>query len=283
MSEQEGEAQGHPAWQEILSALEEVPEEFRALVEPKLTEKLQAWDQGVNGKLQAVRSEYEGYEAYKPLIENKVEVDRVQKALWLADKLEQDPNYIVQQAIEAFGLDYAPKGAVTPPDPAGNVDPDEEDFGNGEFDITKHPQFQQIQQRLNAWEQERQREREAQEQQQHISALEQEIVELHEKFDTKLPDGTVVPGFNDLYVTALMAQGLDGEQAVKSFTDVFNQQAQALGLNQQQTQQEPPPVVMGGDGNTGSGIPNQPTNFGSLSNDDLDNIVLQMIEADKQA
>ena len=270
MTEQQGEQpQGHPAWQELLNG---VPEDLH----PILTPKLQEWERNYSQKLQGTVEEYKPLEVYKPLVENNVDFDTVQRALWLAQKIEENPQEVVDLAIEQFDLKYAPISDNDEEDP----DVDDEDYSDIDLSgLEHHPAFKQLKAQADQVQQYLDRQREEQEESQASNALQQELAGLHDKFDTKDDAGNVVvPGFDDLYVTALIAQGVEPEAAVKHFNDTFQARLQHFQQNQQQN----PPVVMGGDGNTGSGIPQEVTDMGSLSNNAVNDLVIQMLNAENQ-
>ena len=273
MTEQNNEQdppQGHPAWMELLN---EVPEDLH----PILTPKLEEWEKNLAAKLQGTTEQYKPYEVYKPLVDNNVPLEDVERALWLASKLNEDPKSVVDEAIRAFNLEYAPVSQQQTPNPPNN---EEEEYDlEGLEGLENHPAFQEIKKRaeeLAAWREEQEREREEEEA---SNGLREALDELHNQYDIKREDGTVIPGFDDLYVTALMAQGVDPEAAIKSFNDTFEQRIALAGGNQQQ-QQVTPPVVMGGDGNTGSGTPQENIRMGDLKNGDVQDLVLQMLKQD---
>lgn len=269
----EDQPQGHPAWQEILS---EVPEDLHPLLKPKLEE----WDRNVQNKLQGVRSEYEGFDTYKPLIENKIPLEHVQQALYLAHQLEQNPQEIVDQAIKAFDLKYVPADQIS----SNNDEEEEEDYEDmsSNFDITKHPEFKAMQEQARQLQEYLDSQKQEEESQQALSNWEKELQELHSKHDIKDEQGNVVrPGFDDTFVTAFAAQGYEPEDAVKMFNDIVNERVQTLAGHTQQQQE--PLVVMGGDGTTGTGIPQQPVNMGKLGKYAVDDLVQQIIDADRSA
>lgn len=245
---------GHPAWQEILDQL---PDDLHPLITPKLEE----WDRNVQQKLQEVRAPYD---PYKPLVENKIPVDMVEQALYLHHQLENNPQELVKKAIEHYGLDFIPKDQIQTPDPE-----DLEDLEFDGVDITKHPAFQQLSQQLEqmnstltAQQQREQEEAQQEELDNYLNELEQEH-----------------GSFNKLMVATLIANGMDGEQAVETYKAEIAQAVQAaLGNNQQQQTQQQPPVVMGGDGTTGSGVPDQPVKMGNLSKDEILKLSLQFLE-----
>lgn len=271
------ENQGHPAWQEILSVL---PESLHSVVTPKLQE----WDQGVQQKLTDVRSQYD---PYKELVDNNVSMDQVQQALMLALTLEQDPERVVEQAIEHFGIEKYKAQAqqqVQPPVSVPDEDEDDLDMSNMTFEqMQNNPALKPFfdkQKELEDWVNSQ---REAEENRTAESQLEDYLKGLHEN-----PD---YGEFNDLFVTALMSNGVSAEDAIKQYHETVNQAAQALTQAQDpnQTQQnigsgnnQQPPVVMGSAGNVGSGLPNNEIQFGKLSNSETNDMVMKILQSQQQ-
>lgn len=261
----ENEPQGqHPAWAQYL---EGIPEDLQPLV----TQAFSKWDQDMQGKLQGVN---EQFDPYKPLIENEVPMDTVKQALWLAQQLEENPGAIVEQAIEAFGLDYVPKGQVpvAKPDEDDNNMFDESELG---FKLEDHPQFKALKAQAEEWQRFQEQQQEAQQEAQATTELEQFLEQLHGDDEVK-KNGD----FDDLYVTALMAQGVDAMDAVKQYQETVRTAAQAMAGQQQQ--QTPPPVVMGGDGNSGSGVPSEIINMGNLKRGAVNDAVMQYLAQAEQ-
>lgn len=255
----EPEPQGHPAWTELLN---DVPEDLHPLLKPKLEE----WERNYAAKLQGTVEQYQGYDAYKPLVENEVPIENIQKALWLAHQLDQNPEEIIGEAIKAFNLDYvkASESAV------GNQPDDEEDFDMTDLSgLENHPAFKAIKEKAELVEQQLRQRQESDEEEVALNELQQELARLHQVHDEQ-------GGFDDLYVTALMAQGVSPEDAVKSFNDTVNARAQALAGA---VPVETPPVVMGGDGSSGSGVPSQHVKMGDLGKGDLNQMVLDLLNS----
>lgn len=251
---QQQEPAGHPAWQEILDVL---PDDLHSLVKPTL----EKWDRGVQDKVQSL---HQKYDPYKTIIENGYDPNRIEQSLGLVQRLETDPEAVIQQAIEAFGLDYVKAAAAAAAEAAESS---EDDYFAPEADtVLNDPRFKAMQEavtnlqsRFEAEEQEQQSEAQAKAFEQQLEVLEQS----HGKFDR-------------LYVTALMSNGVDGAAAVKQYQDTINQAAAQLA-NQQKQQQTPPPVVMGADGTTGSGLPEKHVQFGSMKNAEVNDLVVQML------
>jgi len=242
--------EGHPAWQDILGV---IPEDLQALVKPKLEE----WDKGVQAKLQAVQSQYD---PYKPYLER--DPQDLQNAISLMEQMQQDPESVIQQAIDFFEL--SDKFRVNA---AGEVEEVEEnELGEMGIDVLKDPRikalvdnYEKMNQKLTEREQKELADKQTSELETLLTGLETE----HGKFDR-------------LYVTALMSNGVDAEAAVKTYFDTIN--AAVAQHTQQQNPAVPPPVVMGGDGQTGSGIPNQPVELGKMKNTEVTDLVSQFIQ-----
>lgn len=261
------EPQGHPAWADLLN---EIPEDLRPILEPKFQE----FERNYQQKLQGTVEQYKPYENYKPLIEHNIPLEDVQKALWLAHELENNPQEVVAQAIEAFGLDFAQASQTA--NNNGNEEEEEIDFSSSDLsDLENHPAFKAIKEKAEQVEKLLQQREAEEEENTALNELQQELVRLHQDHDDE--DGT--PGFDDLYVTALMAQGVSPEDAVKSYNDTVNARAQKLaGVA---AQQETPPVVMGGDGTSGSGVPKNDIRMGNLGKNDLNQMVLDLINSNE--
>lgn len=256
---EEQQSQGHPAWQEIL---DELPEELHPLITPKL----QAWDQGVQQKLQEARAPFD---PYKPLVDNNIPLEVIQQALWLAQEFENNPETVVEKAIESFNLERFKVQQQIPPETPPGSEFDTNEFGDVDLSgLENHPVFQQLKRQadeLAAWKKSQE---EAEETETAATELEEYLESLH----------TDHGEFNDLFVTALMANGLDAVEAIQTYQETVKSEASKLAeaLNPSTSQQ--PPVVVGGAGNSGSGIPDQPVSLGRMGAGDVSDLVTQMIE-----
>lgn len=252
--------QGHPAWDEYLK---DVPEDFRQYVTPAF----EAWDKGVvpRSKLQEVETQYN---PYKEFVEAEIDADELGSAYNLYQAMQENPEEVIRKAIETFGLESVLNAAPVTPDP------DDDDEDEGYPDVTKNPAFTAMQEKLAQFEEkETERERlarEAQEEQEFDAYL----GELTEKYKETGP-------FDVNYVTALIAQDVDGDEAVKQYYAMVNQ-AVAARTNSQQAPDQPL-KVMGGDGATGSGIPQVPTKMGDLNKNQLADVVAQFLENQDKA
>lgn len=253
--------EGHPAWQEILNVL---PEELHGLVKPKLAE----WDKGV-------QEQFQRYSPYKDIISNDIPPEFLQQAVGIANSLQEDPENFVEQLIDHFGLDRyrasANEEEEEENEPGSFVDLDDP---NTSFeDIMKDPRFKpfiQQQQELMERFQEREEEEEEAEAEE---ALQEYLSELHDEYGE----------FDDTYVVAMLANDIDGEVAVKQFQDTVNQAAQALAGNQNNQQTPTPPVVLGAGGTTGSGLPDNKIDFGTMKDQDINKLVTEMLERSQES
>lgn len=248
---------GHPAWQEIVGVL---PEELQSLITPKLKE----WDDKIQGKFSEV---HEQYDPYKPLIDNSISIDQVEQALYVAHMLENDPATLIQNAIEHFNLEQF---QLVDPEENNNDGEESYEMTDGELSLEalrKNPQFKEFF--------ERQDQIAAYVESQQASAADQQASQQVSEYLESL-HGTVGE-FDDLYVTALMAQGFDGEKAAKQFQETVSQAA--AKLNPQPA--VPPvvaPIVIGSSGTTGSGIPNEPVSLGAMKNSEVTDLVTQYLQ-----
>lgn len=246
---------GHPAWQEVLGV---IPESLHTIVTPAL----EKWDKNVEGKVQSIKEQYQPYQQF---IDNSVDAQQMQQALFILNELQNNPEQVVADVIQHFGLNFA---AVSDDD---DDDDDNYDPYDSSVDITKHPQFKELAKSLEAIQG-----RLSQQEEQEKRSAEQQA------FDKQLEDLTTQHGaFDRLYVTALMSNGFTADQAIKQYFDTVNSAAQALMQNNGQqppSNNNPPPVVMGGDGNTGSGLPTQPVSFAGMKNTEVNDLVIQMLK-----
>ncbi len=254
----------NPAWNDILQAL---PEDLHTVVKPMLEQ----WDSTVQDKIQQVHKQYE---PYKPLVEHEVDMDYIDQAIYIAQQLENNPQEVIDRAIEAFKLPYQ-KGEAVSINNGGAGDPNP--FENTDLeDISQHPQFKAVMDQLgqlNSQFEKTQQETQAQQQQRQ---LEEYIEGLH-----KGPNGETVE-FDDMYVAALISAGVKGEKAVEQFQQTVNQHAAKLAEAQQNPnsggqQQQQQFTVLGGESGGGSGIPNNPPDFAHMKRNDLNDVVKQML------
>jgi len=157
--EQTQEVKLNPAWNAVLEPL---PQEFHKQIMPKLQE----WDNNF-AKVQS------DYAPYKPLLENNVKFEDVRKAFQLVDLINANPRAVYDQLAQRFGFNSG-QGQQQIED---NKEDDPQDIGNpdGQFDITKHPQFIALQQQVEQFNQFQQNQTQALQRQQEEQRVQTEI------------------------------------------------------------------------------------------------------------
>jgi hypothetical protein len=251
------DSQGHPAWEPYLA---DVPEEFHGYV----TKAFKAWDEAVVPKSKVQELE-EQYNPYKEFLDNQIEVEELREAYGVRQALEENPEQFIRKAVEIFGLDNLLNGSSETP-PAGNAGGGGNEWEDGD-DIASHPvvaalqkQLEEVTGRLSKQDQTAEETRQAEEFDQYLDGLKETYKEAGE--------------FDEAIVSGLIAAGWDGDEAVKHYFSKFGapNQAPTPSANTQ------PPVVMGGDGSTGSGIPQNPVSMGALDRNGIEDVIMQMIE-----
>lgn len=255
---------GHPAWQEILDVL---PTSLHDIVRPTL----QKWDTGVQEKLTSVRDEYSDYQEF---VKGDVDPETIKQSLWLLDQLQTDPESVAKQIIDAWELDLIPKDspAVVTPVVSTPNDP-EELLTNGEFDITKHPEFVAMKQIVDSMQSDSVEQKRVREEADANAFTDNTLKELHATHGD----------FDDTFVLAFMSQGQDGAKAVKRYQDTVNQAAARLAGDNSSTQNTTEdPVVMGGNSATGSGLPSNPVQFGTMKASEREQLVADLLSKSQQ-
>lgn len=264
----EGQPNINPKWSKLLEVL---PESLHGLVTPHLSE----WDKGVQEKITELHNQYN---PYKEFVESKVDPNQINQSLQLAQAIQEDPAGVVERMVEHFKLEQF-KAQQQVPDP----DLDDLDLGDlGSVDIEtlkKHPAFKEVFAAAEKAEQLVQTQQQTLQQQQAAEQFQEYMESLHEKYD----DETTGFKFDETFVTTLIASGIDGDAAVEQYKAVLDQaRAGFVPVNTNQPPKVTPPVVMGGSGNNGAGVPDQAVKMGNLKVDDLNNMVTQMLAAAAQ-
>lgn len=258
---------GHPAWQPIL---DQVPEELHGLIRPEL----EKWDRGVQEKIQGLHSEYEPYRNFQ---EQGINPDELGQALQFVQLFDQDPEGVIRQAIEHYGLDL------------GQGDSDDDDYDDDDDDEydddddNDDPRYRELSQRQRGLEEQLTSQQQERLDEQADEALDQYLDELEEEYGA----------YDEEYVLSLMAQGVPGDQAVARFQQLYSQygapedEEDSSGDHQQQNGQtgqgnNGAPIVSGAGGTVGSGLPNNAVKPGDLSNQQVESLVEQILERASQ-
>ena len=263
-NEPANEPQGNP---HIAAALEGIPDEFANMLRPRLEE----WDNNSNNKIQSVQAEFE---PYQDLIDQGYEPELIQNALALASNLEQDPQGMVKRIADHFQID--PKQvwnelAQGQQDTGDTTDPD---LLEGLDGLENHPLVKQLAESQQRIQEQLESQQQGEVNKEAEAALDEYLDWLHT--DDK---GERIE-FDDNYVLSLMASGVDGEKAVDMFFDLGQQY---FNSSDGQQQQPTAPVVSGGQGNVGTGLPDPSNPPRSMDRQKTSDLVIQMLQnADQQ-
>jgi hypothetical protein len=263
----------NPAWKPMLDKL---PPELHQLVIPIFQE----WDKGVQEQFQKIRDEYKELEPFKEFHENNIDPEYIKQSVILADQLQREPGKIVSQINEAWNLGFVPKeeaeklGQVASP-PGG----DEDDLEFDGVDISKHPEFKAMKQALDSLQGNYQSDKERLEQEEALAEFEAGLDELENSYTNPEREGGPLP-FNRMFVTALISQGMDADEAVKQYHQALAISTVGDGENNtpppNENGEEAPPV-MGGGGSTGSGSPDGSIDFGKMKTNDVNKAVQDLL------
>jgi hypothetical protein len=269
----------NPKWNGLLS---KIPQEFHHQIIPDLQE----WDKGVQERFNEIRGEYAELEKFKPLVDNNVDFDYVAQAVNLADALQRDAVGTIKEINQAWELGFVDKDEAAKLGQSAGDGTDNDNFLNdGSDDILNHPQVKAMQQALqelqNTYESDKTQKQREEEEAQALQEFEAQLDALEKKY-TQPEDGSEPLPFNRLFVTALMAQDIDGDEAVKQYHQVLAGTVNTDTDTKTQTNtpgsSDQPPVVMGNGGTAGSGSADGSVNFGAMSTSDFNDTVEQLLE-----
>ncbi len=265
----------NPAYQHILDV---IPDSLHSLVIPELKK----WDAGVTQKFQEIHNTYAPLKAYQKFVDNNIDPDYAEQSVILADELQRDPGKTIKQINETWGLGFIDKEQAQALQEAANSNSGENDefdldFGEG-VDVNKlleHPSLKQLKDGLEKLTKEQQEQRQREEEEAELEEFEQYLTELENSYTSPDREGGPLP-FNRIFVTALMQQGIDGDEAVKQYHQVLAGNSVTPPENnsgEQGSNSSDTPVVMGQSGTAGSGTADEAINFGKLSKDELNSTI----------
>lgn len=263
----------NPAWKPLLDKL---PPALHDMIKPILTQ----WDEGVQAKFQEIHAEYEPLKAFQPFVDNNIAADFAMQSVAFADELQRDPAGVAKQINDNWQLGFMTKEeaeALVPP--ANNAD-DGDLFENedGKIDLTKIPEFVTMKQTLDAIQKQKDEEERNNSEQQALADFERELADLEKKTVDPNGDGTGGKPFHKVFVTALMAQGLSGDDAVKQYHEVLAGVATPPENNDQPSNTDAP-ITMGNSGTVGGGQSNGEVKWADMSTSDFNANVAKVLEA----
>jgi hypothetical protein len=261
------EIKPNPKHSELLNL---IPGELHALIVPVLKK----WDQNVNDQFANIHSQYEEFKPFKALIDANVDPSFAQQAVALVNHMQENPAEVLKQINDNWDLGYLSKEEASQIQAAST---EEDEFMLDSDQLLNDPRFKALADKVQSFEGQLTKRQQDEALAAEIEAFEDSLDELEE--DCK---GKNLP-FNREFVTALVSNGLSGEDAVKQFHQVLINQGLKVEAQPDSTQDEVvPPVVLGG-GSAGSGMPDGTVKFGSLSKNDLNASIEQMLQQAAQS
>lgn len=284
----------NPHWNEFLV---NVPETLQQPVIDAFTK----WDQAYSTKVQETNQQYA---PIKALVDQGYTLDDIAESVKFVTFFQENPDQVIQTANEEWNLGFT-KAAPGQPEQAPNSNDSFDDLDLSDLgDIAKHPMFQALSQQVEALSSKLTK----QEQEEADDAA----IRQHEQYLDSLAESA--GDFNRDIVTAFMARGYTGEQAIEAYreeiakalqgqqppasTSDADQQgsnngplANAMDLVRQSlnggnntpasaqvASQTPsaPPVL--GASPTGSGLPQQSIDFGGMTNLQMQELVTQIAQ-----
>lgn len=232
---------GHPAWQEILTA---VPEQYHEALIPKL----KGWDSGVTQRFQEIHSQYKPYKDFEPIVEQGFDPDSLSQAVGLYQALTKDPESVYRSLGEAYGF-------------IGEQE-SESDDEDEDYQIPRA-----LQEQLNRQEQAI----EIMAEQLQNQTLQEQQGAQQEELDNYLEGLREEYGeFDEDYVLTKIANGTDGEVAVRQFLDL-------VGVVPADIPRAQAPKVFGSSGVGSGGVPTNNPEISTMSDQDTRALVAEAL------
>jgi hypothetical protein len=231
----------NPSWNEYLG---EIPQELHDKVIPAF----QKWDQGVQQRFDQVHQQYKPLEEWKPLVDAGVDYKTADFAVRLLGAIEENPQMVYKTIGDYYKLNEA-----------GTSGQGQEEPNNTEVD-PYGPQFAELNRQNEIMARYLVEQRSQQEAAQAEAELDRQLADMHSKYKSR-------GDFDEGFVLAYMANGMDAEDAVKKFYEHRD------GILQQYGQK---PLIMG----SGGGVPQfNNADVRKMSDGDTKNLVVQMLQS----
>ncbi len=250
----EAEVKDNPAWKEVYDLL---PEEFHKIIQPKL----KGWDDNF-AKVQSQ------YAPYKPLLERGVPYEAINTSLEFANLLNSNPRAVYDELAKRFG--FSEQGQKPVEEQEEEPNPEEGVFEPQ--DLTKNPQFAQLQQAYTALEQRLQAEDNAKRQWQEEQQAVQEINNEWQAIESKV--GQLPPQVKTEIIRRAVFIG-DQTNQPPSIMAGYNDYAKFVSQVRNTRANNTAPDVMPGNG----GLPKARKNYGEMNEDEFVDTIAQMAKA----
>lgn len=245
---------GHPAWQEILSA---IPESLHESIRPTL----ENWDKGVTTRLETVQSQYA---PYKSFLDNGVSPEELEAGTQLINALNADPAKFVENLRDYYKLGESGQGQSQ----SQGQEVDLSEYGE---DLTSHPQFKQLQQMQEQLAQQLQAGQQAQQEKDAEIWIESRKAQISDQLNEQKiePDWDYI--LNRANAEAMKTNNFDKalDNATSAYVALVSKYRPAVAAPTAQV-----PVVMPPNG----AVPKTNFNSASLSEDDRKKLMIQMLQ-----
>lgn len=196
MTESDNSQNGNPAWGEFFDV---IPEDYRDELKPLMEPVLQKWDQGV-------QKQFETYSPYKKYVDDKVDPQVMDYAMNLLDTLNDNDG--AMQVFQQLGSYLEGQGLIGQEEGDSKKEPEKEEEINWDsLPPALKKEIEQLQNGFSTLAQDRINERNKQLEAQEDAQLESELKSLKDKYGD----------YDEDWVLAKMVNGMDAEDAVKSF------------------------------------------------------------------
>lgn len=254
---QDTEVKDNPAWKEVYDLL---PAEFHPLIRPKLA----SWDDNF-AKVQSQ------YAPYKPLLERGIPMEAIDTSIQFANLLNSNPRAVYDELGKRFGFGGQGQQQVEEED-----QDDEGELENAfeENDLSKNPQFAQLQQAYQQLEQRIQQEDrqryEYQLQQQAVQEINSEWAAIEQKTGA-LPQDVKA----EIIRRSIFIADQKGPNAVPSIQEGYADYANFVSRVRNQRANNQAPDVMPGNG----GMPSAKKPMGKMTSEEFEDHIAAMAKA----
>lgn len=188
---------GNPAWDEFFNA---IPEDYREDVQPLVTPVLEKWDRNVQQR-------FDSYKPYEKYIEDKVDPQVMDYAMNLLDTLNDNDGAL--QVFNQLGQYLEQQGLIGQEEDTGKKAEEEEEVNWDDIPPALKKQIEQLQNGFSTLAEAQLAEARTKKEADEDAALEAELKSLKQKYGD----------YDEDWVLAKMINGMDAEDAVKSYTD----------------------------------------------------------------
>lgn len=247
---------GHPA---LDSILEGIPNEFISVLRPRLEEM----DRNANEKIQSVQSDYEDWQQF---VDNGIDPQTAYNALVFGQELSEDPQGMIQRIAEHFNVDVKDLFKSDQGQTGQSNDEAPDSFESLQLEgLENHPTIRRLLADSEKWNEYQEQQQQGQADLEAMDTLDEYLEELHEEYGD----------FDEQVVLAYMGAGVTGEDAVEMFLDLGNQYFN--GSNGEEERQSSIPIIAGSGGNVGTGLPDPTNRPKTLSRQDVNSVVVELL------